>query len=161
MEKQSLSILMVSGFLLAAGISMGAEKEKVAGMPGGKAMGGMGGMAGKGGMGGGMSMMDMMGHSKMNCMATSDTLADLQKTVQDAEKSDDKVKMKAALQRVESHISGMQAHMSQCSGMMDMMGSMMGGGMMGGGSMGKDKTKESPAAGESKKEDKEDHEKHH
>lgn len=145
MHKGSLNVLVFSGFLLAAGISMGAEKEKAVSTPAGKSMGHMGGKGGMGGdMGGGMSMMDMMGNSKMNCMAASDTLADLQKKVQDALKSDDKAKMKTALQLVENRVSGMQAHMSQCSNMMESMGSMMGGGMMGGASMGKDKPKDAP-----------------
>ena len=91
----------------------------------------------KAGMGAGMSMMDMTSKARGECMMASDTLGGLHKTVQDARKSDDKAKMKVALQRVEDHIAAMKVHMGQCTDMMGMMGQMMGGNMMQGGMMGK------------------------
>ncbi len=110
-----LTILAASAMLASAGAKDSPEKQA---------------------MGSGMSMMDMMGKTRGECMMTSDTLGGLLKTVQDAKKSDDKTKMKAALKRVEDHIAGMKSHMGQCMDMMGMMGKMMGGGMMGGGMMG-------------------------
>ena len=52
---------------------------------------------------------------------------------EEALKSDDKAKMKTALQRTDAHIAQMRSHMSTCMDMMNMMGGMMGGGMMGNG----------------------------
>lgn len=106
---------------------------------------------------GGMSMMDMMGRSNMNCMATSDTLESLEKVIKEALKSDDKAKMKSALQKAETHFAGMREHMSDCMGMMKMMGGMMGGmegkggGMREGMGPGRDDGKPGPGA----------HERHH
>jgi hypothetical protein len=105
---------------------------------------------------GGMTMMDMMGKSNMSCMATSDSLESLSKAVQEALKSDDKAKMKAALQRTDAHIAQMKSHMTMCMDMMNMMGGMMGGGMMGGKMQGEQK----PPAAE-KKDEAAEHEKHH
>ncbi|HKP96946.1 MAG TPA: hypothetical protein VJ385_14445 [Fibrobacteria bacterium] len=97
--------------------------------------------------GGGMTMMDMMGKSNVSCMATSDSLESLSKAVQEALKSDDKAKMKAALQRTDAQIAQMKSHMSMCMDMMNMMGGKM---------QGEDK---SPAA--EKKDEAAEHEKHH
>lgn len=117
--------------------------------------------------GGGMTMMDMMGKSNMSCMATRDGLDALSKEVRDAIKSDDKARMKAALQKTEAHFALMKNHMSMCMDMMSMMGGMMGGNTMGGkseGGMGMDgkATGEAkPAPAEKEKDKSEDHEKHH
>ena len=75
----------------------------------------------------GMSMMDMMGKSDKGCMATHDSLETLTKVVQDALKSDDKAKKKAALQKVDAHFAQMKDHMATCMDMMHRMGGMMGG----------------------------------
>jgi hypothetical protein len=115
--------------------------------------------------GGGMTMMDMMGKSSMSCMTTSDSLESLSKAVQEALKSDDKAKMKAALQQAEAHIAQMKNHMSMCTDMMNMMSGMMGsgkseGGMMGGG-MGGKMQEDAKSPGAEKKNEAAEHEKHH
>ena len=119
-------------------------------------------------MNGGMTMMDMMGKSNMSCMATHDSLESLSKAIQDAIKSDDKAKMKAALLQADAHVAQMKDHMSMCMDMMNMMGGMMGGGMMGGmggkteggtGMGGKMSGDKKPAAPE--KDEAAEHEKHH
>lgn len=117
--------------------------------------------------GNGMTMMDMMGKSNMSCMATHDSLDALSKEVQDAIKSDDKAKMKAALQKTDAHFAQMKSHMSMCMDMMNMMGGMMGGNMMGGkpeggmGMVGKAAEEAKPIAPDKEKDKGEDHEKHH
>jgi hypothetical protein len=114
--------------------------------------------------GGGMTMMDMMGQSNMSCMATHDSLESLSKTIQEALKSDDKAKMKSALQQADAHFAQMKNHMSKCMDMMNMMGGMMGGGMMGGksgqgmGMGGKPQGDAKPATPDN---DAAEHEKHH
>lgn len=152
MNKGTIVVWIMSGLILAGGAAVGKEKEKMPTSPSEKSMGGMGNM------GAGMSMMDMMGKSHMGCMATSDTLDKLLKTVQDAERSEDKAKMKAALVLTENHISEMKGHMGQCMNMMDSMGRMMDGS----GIMAMNKGQEpSPPTGKSEKAEPTDHEKHH
>jgi hypothetical protein len=142
----------VTALLLAACFGFAADKAAPAGKHGESMEG----------MGGGMPMMDMMGDTKGECMATSDSLSKVLAAVQEARKSDDKAKMKAALEMVEGRIAGMQGHMGECKAnmghcmeMMKMMGGMMGGGMMGQGMQGMDKK-----SGNEKMEPSE-HEKHH
>lgn len=148
MKTKSVLIYAVTCTALGFGATAGKEKESSA-MP----------------MGGGMSMMDMMGKSNMSCMATHDSLESLSKSIQEAIKSDDKAKMKAALLQADAHVAQMKGHMDMCMGMMNMMGGMMGGGMMGGkteGGMnmgGKMTGDKKPAAPE--KEEAVEHEKHH
>ncbi len=78
-----------------------------------------------------MSSMDMMGKSDMKCKAKCDSLDALLKAVQEARKSDDKAKMKAALELTEAHIVGMKEHMGKCMPMKGMKDKKMGGdGMM-------------------------------
>jgi hypothetical protein len=48
-------------------------------------------------------------------------------TVRDARRSNDPSRMRAALEKVEQSLGGMQQHMSMCTGMMDKMSQMMGG----------------------------------
>ncbi|MDB5104912.1 MAG: hypothetical protein JWP91_2601 [Fibrobacteres bacterium] len=70
-------------------------------------------------------MRAMVDTSKAGCKATSDTLDRLLITFTEARKSDDKAKMKAALERAEAHVFAMKAEMSQCVNRMDLMGGMM------------------------------------
>lgn len=144
------TVLSISFMCIALGFGVAVAKDKEAS-----------GMAKVGGM----TMMDMMGKSNMGCMATRDSLDALSKEVQDAIKSDDKAKMKAALQKTDAHFAQMKSHMSMCMDMMNMMGGMMGGSMMEGkseggmGMGGKMDEKAKPAAPD--KEKAEEHEKHH
>ncbi len=73
------------------------------------------------GMSDNMSMMDMMGKSNMNCMATSDSLDQLLKIIQTAKSSGDKQKMVSALTAAETHIAEMKNNMNQCMKMMGQM----------------------------------------
>lgn len=123
MKHGILDRCLFAGLLLAAAVM---AKDKAA--P--DAPKHMGGMGGTGGMGGGMSMMDMMGDSRTSCMSTSDSLDILLKSVQEARKSDDKSKMKSALESTEAHIVQMKANMGKCVHMMGTMGKMMGGDSM-------------------------------
>jgi hypothetical protein len=108
---------------------------------------------------GGMTMMDMMDKSDMSCMSTRDSLESLARTVQEALKSDDKAKMKAALQLADAHFAQMRSHMSTCMDMMNRMGGMMGGKAEGGMGMGEKKPGEAKPAAE--KGSSPEHEKHH
>ncbi|MEO6097410.1 MAG: hypothetical protein ABIW76_17885 [Fibrobacteria bacterium] len=161
---RTLFACAISVMLFYAGPIAAKDMEKEGGMACEKPMGGMGksggmgGMGGMGGEGGGMSMMGMMGNSKMGCMATSDTLDVLLKTVQDARKSKDKAKMAAALATVETHIGVMKGHMEKCKGMMGMMGMMMDGDGMKG-MQGMKPAPDAPVSGS--KQDPAEHEKHH
>ena len=147
--------LILSCLLLATGMVTAQDKE----------MSGMDMSKGKGTQmpmekeSGDMSMKDMVGKSKQSCMGTSDTMDIIMKTMQDAMKSDDKDMMKSALQMAENHMMGMKEKMGECSGMMDMMGGMMGKGMMdkgiGGKAKSSTKSKSKAAA------DTVDHAKHH
>ncbi len=150
MITKAMTVGLISGLLLSAGISTAKEAEKATAMPGEKSAVGMGNMSG------GMSMMGMMDSAHGDCMAASDSLDKLLKTVQEARKSDDKTKMNAALLATESQIAVMKDHMGRCMNMMGMMGQMMGGegmkGMKGGAA--------APAP-KQKKEESAEHEKHH
>lgn len=152
MIKGTIQVWAIAGLLLTGGLALAKDKEKAPAAPSEKSMSGMGNMDE------GMSMMDMMGKSQTGCMATSDTLDKLLKTVQDAEKSDDKAKMKAALNLTANHITEMKGHMGQCMNMMNSMGKMMGKGGM----MPMDKGMENhPPSGKAETEATPEHEKHH
>jgi hypothetical protein len=84
----------------------------------------------------GQTMWDMMGRSRASCAQTRDSLQSLAKTVREAIKSNDKAKMKAALQQADAHFSMMETHMATCVNMSDRMGGMLGGGRMRGSMMG-------------------------
>ncbi len=146
---------LLLAFALFATLAVAGESGMEGNMPGSK-----------GEMGGGMSMMEMSGKAGGECRMMSDTLGGLLKTVQDAKRSDDKAKMKAALEQVEGHIAGMRSHMGECMNMMGMMEKMMGGGMMSGGMSGMDSAGNPSKAGQkpntkSVKTEDDEHEKHH
>lgn len=140
--KQRIRLSLITAFGLLAIAAAGAKDKETAPM----AMGG-----------GGMNMMEMMGKSDMSCMATADSLDVLANAVQDALKTEDKKKMKAALLLAQSHIAQMKGHMAMCKDMMGMMGNMMGGKMMGK-EAGMGNGMATPAAG---KDEASEHEKHH
>jgi hypothetical protein len=146
---------LCAGILLAAALAAYASNDKGAPAPAKTGIGKNGGMAGT----------DMAGKSKMECKAESDSLASLLIMVQDAKKSGDNAKMKAALDATETHIAKMRDHMARCKGMMEMMGGKMMGseGMKGdderkGGPQGKD---EAATPGSAKAAEASEHEKHH
>lgn len=152
MKSGTIGKAFLAGSILAIGVALAKDKESAMGQMGTK--------------GSGMTMMDMMGKSNMSCMATHDSLEALSKEVQDAIKSDDKGKMKAALQKADGHFAQMKMHMATCMDMMGMMSGMMGGGMMGGGKSeggmgGKMPAEAKPSAPEKNKDQAEEHEKHH
>lgn len=76
-----------------------------------------------------MSMDDMMKGCREHCDATSKSIDETLATIREAKQSNDPAKMRAALDKVEKPIAGMQEHMKMCRHMMDMM--KMHGGMGG------------------------------
>ena len=104
-------------------------------------------------------MMEMTGSSRGECWAVSDTIDKLLKTVQEAKASEDKARMKTALQQVEDQITSMKSRMGRCTDMMGIMQKMKGG-MMGGSMMGLDTAKAGPKPKAGKFEESE-HERHY
>ncbi len=83
-----------------------------------------------------MSMPDMMKSCQEHCQATSKTIDQLTRTIEEAKTSNDPAKMRAALDQAQQPLTDMKEHMNMCRNMMGMMQKMHGmGGMMGGGMM--------------------------
>ena len=75
-----------------------------------------------------MSMDQMMEQCRQHCESTMKSLDSLKKTIADAKRSNDPVKMRAALDAVEKPLAEMGDHMNMCMSMMKMMGNMHMGG---------------------------------
>lgn len=86
--------------------------------------------------GGGMQMGGMMGMMKecrKHCQETTSAMGKLSQVIEDAKRSNDPAKMRAALEQVEKQHAGMDQHMSMCMRSMGEMEKMHGsmGGMKG------------------------------
>lgn len=83
-----------------------------------------------------MSMDDMMTGCREHCQANMKSIDQMEKTMADAQASNDPAKMRAALEQARKPLTDMREHMSMCMNMMSMMEKMHGGrgmgGMMGG-----------------------------
>jgi hypothetical protein len=77
--------------------------------------------------GGSMQMGDMMTACREHCQSTSNSIDQLSRTIDEAKKSNDPAKMRAALESVQKPLADMKNHMSMCMSMMDMMKNMHGG----------------------------------
>ncbi len=81
--------------------------------------------------GGMMSMDNMMQECRKHCQRTRGSIANLQKTLEEARQSNDPAKMRNAIEQAEKPLADMQNHMDMCMNMMNMMGMHgMGRGMM-------------------------------
>ena len=72
-------------------------------------------------------MMGMMKECREHCQKTTDAMSKLSQVIEDAKKSNDPAKMRAALEQVEKHHAGMNQHMSMCMRAMNDMEKMHGG----------------------------------
>lgn len=78
-----------------------------------------------------MSMDDMMKGCREHCQATTKSIDQMSKMMEDAKASNDPVKMQAALDQAQKPLADMKDHMGMCMKMMNMMENMHGkGGMM-------------------------------
>lgn len=80
--------------------------------------------------GGGMQMggmMPMMKECRKHCQETTDGMSKLSPVIEDAKKSNDPAKMRAALEQVEKQHAAMNQHMSMCMRSMGDMENMHGG----------------------------------
>lgn len=78
-----------------------------------------------------MSMDDMMKGCREHCQATTKSIDQVTKTIDEAKASNDPAKMRAALDQAQKPLADMKNHMSMCMNMMNMMEKMHGkGGMM-------------------------------
>ena len=68
-----------------------------------------------------MSMPDMMKNCQEHCQATSKTIDQLTRTIDEAKASNDHAKMRAALDQTQKSLAQMKEHMSGCMNMMSMM----------------------------------------
>jgi uncharacterized membrane protein (DUF106 family) len=74
-----------------------------------------------------MSMDNMMQKCRKHCQRTRESAANLQKTFEEAKKSNDPAKMRSAIEQAQKPLAEMQSHMDMCMNMMGMRGK---GGMM-------------------------------
>ena len=78
-----------------------------------------------------MPMDEMMKQCSEHHQAMTKSVDQLSKTLEAAKQSNDPVKMRAAIDQTQKHLSEMKEHMSMCGNMMSMMEKMQGmGGMM-------------------------------
>lgn len=68
-----------------------------------------------------MSMPDMMKNCQEHCQATSKTIDQLTRTINEAKNSNDPGKMRAALDQAQKPLAEMKEHMNMCMNMMSMM----------------------------------------
>ena len=68
-----------------------------------------------------MSMPDMMKSCQEHCQATSKTIDQLTRTIDEAKVSNDPAKMRAALDQTQKPLAQMKEHMNGCMNMMSMM----------------------------------------
>ena len=68
-----------------------------------------------------MSTADMMKNCQEHCQATSRTIDQLARTIDEAKASNDPAKMRAALDQVQKPLADMKGHMNGCMSMMSMM----------------------------------------
>jgi plastocyanin len=73
-----------------------------------------------------MSMQDMMKICREHCQATATSIDQLSTKADEAEKSNDPKRMRAALGDVRKALGEMKNHTNMCMSMMSMMGNMMG-----------------------------------
>ena len=79
-----------------------------------------------------MSMDGMMAGCREHCEATTKSIDQMTKMMNDARASNDAVRMRAALEQSAKSLEEMKSHMNMCRNMMGMMEKMHGqGGMMG------------------------------
>ena len=81
------------------------------------------------------SMDDMMKECRTHCQATTASIDQLTKRMEEAKQSNDPGQMRAALDEAQKPLTEMKDHMTECRNMMGMMEHMHGG-MMQGGSVG-------------------------
>lgn len=68
-----------------------------------------------------MSMPDMMKSCQEHCQATSKTIDQLTRTIDEAKASNDPAKMRAAFDQTQKPLAQMKEHMNGCMDMMSMM----------------------------------------
>lgn len=73
-----------------------------------------------------MSMQDMMANCREHCQKTTASIDQLQARIEEAKKSNDPTRLRAALDEAQKPLAEMKQHMNMCMSMMSMMGSMMG-----------------------------------
>ncbi|MBY0497436.1 MAG: hypothetical protein K2Y23_24805 [Cyanobacteria bacterium] len=74
-------------------------------------------------------MGDMMNGCREHCQLPMKSMEQMQKTMDDANASNDPAKMRAALDQAQKPLGDMKEHMGMCMDMMKMMEKMHGGGM--------------------------------
>ena len=72
-------------------------------------------------------MGDMMTACREHCQSTNNSIDQLNRTTDEAKKSNDPAKMRAALESAQKPLADMKDHISMCMSMMDMMKNMRGG----------------------------------
>ena len=73
-----------------------------------------------------MAMGDMMKGCQEHCQATTKSIDQLTRTIDEAKASNDPAKMRAALDQAGKPLSDMKQHMTMCMNMMKMMENMRG-----------------------------------
>lgn len=91
--------------------------------------------------GGMMSMDNMMQDCQRHCQRTRNSATNLQKTLEEAKRSNDPAKMRNAIEQAQKPLAEMQNHMDMCMNMMSMHGK---GGMMHGASEEQKKREKQP-----------------
>jgi hypothetical protein len=76
--------------------------------------------------GGMMSMDDMMQECRKHCEATTISIDQTMKMMEEARQSNDPAKMRSALESAQKPLTEMKDHMAMCMRMMDMMRQMRG-----------------------------------
>jgi YHS domain-containing protein len=79
--------------------------------------------------GGQMTMGDMMKGCREHCQATTKSMEQMGKSMDEAKASTDPAKVRAALDQAQKPLADMKEHMGMCMNMMAMMEKMHGGGM--------------------------------
>jgi hypothetical protein len=76
---------------------------------------------------GAMTMGEMMKSCQEHCRMTSASIDNMNKTIDEAKRSNDPAKMRQALDEVQKPLASMKEHMNMCMNMMGMMQKMHGG----------------------------------
>jgi hypothetical protein len=114
--------MMPFALVVMAGVGLAAQQPPQPGTPGQPQAGPQ------------MNMSGMMTQCQQHHQAMGAALDKVLASVREARQSNDPLRMRAALDQVETSLSGMQQHVSACTTMMNNMSNMMGMmmGMMGG-----------------------------
>jgi hypothetical protein len=115
MNRVKVAIILTFAFALAVSVIGIAQQKSTEGQTAEQQRGAM------------MSQMGaMMEQCRQHCQATSNTIDQLNKIVDEAKRSNDPAKMRAALESVQKPLADMKNHMSMCMSNMNMMENMRG-----------------------------------